>query len=140
MNLVRFNHYPTFWNLLNDFDKSFNTTNELSNGNMPMVNIKNDDNNYVVELAAPGMSKEDFKINVENNRLVISSEKKEEKSDSKENYTFKEFSFNSFSKSFVLPKNIKVEDVGAKYENGILNVVLPKKEKEAVLSRSIDIK
>jgi len=107
-------------------------------GDVPSVNIIENENDFVLELAAPGKTKEDFKINLENQLLTISSEVKEEKEETKKNYTRREFVFNSFSRSFTLPKNIIHDKVAADYKDGILRITLPKKE-EAKLSREITI-
>ncbi len=140
MNLVRFNQHPVFSNFFENFEKSLAQTFDDERSDMPMVNVKDEDKKFVVELAAPGMDKKDFKINLENNNLTISSEKKEEKTEKNKNYTMREFSFNSFSRSFALPKNIKVDQIDANYKNGVLIISLPKKEEEAKLSRQISIK
>ncbi len=98
---------------------------------LPAVNIKETENEYIIDVSAPGYTKDSFKINLENNILTISSEKektKEEKND-KELFTRKEFSYHSFSRSFSLPdREIDGEKIEAKYENGILTVSLPKHE------------
>lgn len=101
-----------------------------SNSNMPAVNVKENDNEFVIEVAAPGMNKEDFRVNIDNDRLTISSEKKEENKDEEnENFTRQEFSYQSFQRSFQLPDNVVDSDkIKANYKEGILNVVLPKKE------------
>ncbi len=140
MNLVRFNQHPVFSNFFENFEKSLSQTFDASQGDMPMVNVKDEDKRFVVELAAPGMEKKDFNISLENNSLTISSEKKEEKTEKNENYTMKEFSFNSFSRSFALPKNIKLNQIDANYKNGVLSISLPKKDEEARLNRRISIK
>jgi HSP20 family protein len=140
MNLIRFNQHPVFSNFFENFEKSLSQTFDATQGDMPMVNVKDEAKRFVVELAAPGMEKKDFNINLENNSLTISSEKKEEKTESNENYTMKEFSFNSFSRSFALPKNIKLDQIDANYKNGVLSISLPKKEEEAKLNRRISIK
>ncbi|NOY51878.1 MAG: Hsp20/alpha crystallin family protein [Chlorobi bacterium] len=140
MNLVRFNQHPVFSNFFENFEKSLSQTFDASQGDMPMVNVKDEDKRFVVELAAPGMEKKDFNISLENNSLTISSEKKEEKTEKNENYTMKEFSFNSFSRSFALPKNIKLDQIDANYKNGVLSISLPKKDEEAKLNRRISIK
>ena len=98
---------------------------------VPTVNIREKDKNYLLEMAVPGMTKNDFHIRVENNMLTISCEKKEETTEKKSDYTRREFSFNSFSRSFNLPENCLPEKVDAKYENGLLMLVVPKKEMTA---------
>ncbi len=95
---------------------------------IPSVNIKENGVDFKIELAAPGLEKNDFKIEVEGGLLVISAEKQEEKTDEKENYRRKEFSYNFFKRSFDLPENSVPEKIEAKYENGILKLILPKKE------------
>ena len=140
MNLVRFNQHPVFSNFFENFEKSFEQTFDESRSDMPRVNVKDEDKKFVVELAAPGMEKKDFKINLENNSLTISSQKKEEKTEKNKNYSMREFSFNSFSRSFTLPKNIKANQIDANYKNGVLSISLPKEEEEAKLSRQISIK
>jgi len=81
-----------------------------------------------LSLAAPGMKKEDFKIDVDGNILTISSEKEENKEDKNKKFTRKEYSYSSFSRSFSLPEEIKQEKINAKYEDGVLKISLPRKE------------
>ncbi|MFN4233302.1 MAG: Hsp20/alpha crystallin family protein [Bacteroidia bacterium] len=97
---------------------------------LPSVNVKESDADYKLELAAPGLKKEDFKINLDGNLLTISSEKKEEKEDKDKEgrYTRREYNYQSFSRSFTLPENSKADDIKAEYKDGVLNVVIPKKE------------
>jgi HSP20 family protein len=100
-----------------------------TNTTLPSVNISEKDSEFIIELAAPGMHKNDFKINVENNQLNISSEKKEEKETKKEKYTRKEFSYQSFQRSFQLPSElVDSNKISAEYKEGILRILLPKKE------------
>lgn len=94
----------------------------------PAVNIKESDNQFNIELAVPGFNKEDFKINMEADVLNISAEKKSETQDKNERYTRKEYSYNSFSRSFTLPQNANGEKIDARYENGILKLEIGKKE------------
>lgn len=94
----------------------------------PSVNIAEDDKEYKIEVAAPGLEKRDFKIELENKFLIISSEKEEEKKEENKNYKRREFSYSSFSRSFQLPENVLADKIDAKYENGILKINLPKKE------------
>lgn len=95
---------------------------------IPAVNIKENKDDYSVEVAVPGVKKEDLKINLEKGLLTISSEKKEEKEEKKEDYTRREFCFNSFSRSFSLPENIDEENIKANYNDGVLNLVIGKKQ------------
>ncbi len=134
MSLLKRNEYlPSWSNFFNDFfdkdllnwsNKHFSDTNTT----LPAVNIKEDDNGFEVEMAVPGMTKKDFKINLENNMLCISSEKKMEDEKTEGNYSRKEFSYQSFSRSFALPESADDGKINAKYESGILYVSIPKKE------------
>ncbi|HNX06092.1 MAG TPA: Hsp20/alpha crystallin family protein [Bacteroidales bacterium] len=131
MKLIRLNNEPTFSDLMNSFfeNDSLNFFNR-QHCSVPAANIVENENSYELELAVPGMNKEDFRIDVENNMLTISSEKKEENEESNKNYTRKEFVFGSFSRSFMLPKSIDNEKINAEYKNGVLCLHLPKREEE----------
>jgi len=94
----------------------------------PKVNIREDENNYYVEVAAPGMKKEDFNVSLDNDVLTISSEVKDEKENRSGNYTRREFSYSSFSRSFTLPELAEADKIEAKYRDGILSITMPKKE------------
>jgi HSP20 family protein len=96
--------------------------------NFPPINITENDKDFKIELAAPGLEKKDFKIETDNDTLTISSEKEHEKKEEKENYRRQEFSYESFSRSFQIPENSLPEKIDAKYEGGILKLTLPKKE------------
>ncbi|TDE02737.1 Hsp20/alpha crystallin family protein [Flavobacterium sandaracinum] len=98
--------------------------------NLPSVNLKETENKLEVELAAPGLKKEDFKIEIDNNMLMISSEKKEEKEETrkKDNYVRKEFNYQSFCRSFSLPEYIDENKIEASYKDGILHVEIGKKD------------
>lgn len=101
------------------------------NTTMPAINIKETEKAYEVELAAPGMKKEDFKIELENNILTISSERtREHQDEGKEKYSRKEFSYESFQRSINLPKEVVDEEkIEAHYKDGVLQLMIPKKEK-----------
>jgi len=100
-----------------------------TNTSLPAVNVKETDDDYIIEVAAPGMSKKDFNVNFQNNVLTISSEKKNEKEEKEDSYTRKEFSYQSFQRSFTVPGNdVDSDKITASYENGILNIKLPKRE------------
>jgi len=104
--------------------------NSATNTTLPSVNIRETNDNFVVEMAAPGMKKEDFKIELDGNLLTISSEK-EDRNEIKEGerYTRQEFSYQSFQRSFELAKDVVDEDkINARYENGLLHLTIPKKE------------
>ena len=94
----------------------------------PAVNITENKNDYLVALAVPGMKKDDFKIDVEGNMLTISCEKEENKDEKEKKFTRREYSYYSFSRSFTLPEEVNREKIEAMYEDGILKLVLPRKE------------
>lgn len=100
------------------------------NRTAPLVNIKDTPENYLIEVAVPGFTKESFSIKVEDNILTISGEQSAEQVNEQEKYTRKEFGYQSFSRSFTLPKRIEAAKIAAAYENGILKVTLPKPEEE----------
>lgn len=126
------------------FDDFFKPWNEMfGNGgrwgrelNVPAVNITESDNEYSVTVAAPGLTKSDFNIDVEGNMLTISSEKEENKEEKDARYTRKEYNYSSFSRSFTLPEEVNKEKIEAKYEDGVLKLALPKKEEAKKLATS----
>lgn len=136
MSLVKFsNSHPSRYNrYYNDdlFNDLFNWSNrEVTNSrhtSQPSVNIKENEDGFSLELITPGMKKEDLKLEVNNDILTISSELKQEKEETKENFTRREFKHQAFSRSFTLPETVNGEDIKAHYENGILEVSIPKKE------------
>jgi HSP20 family protein len=95
---------------------------------LPDANIIENEKDYRIELAAPGLEKKDFKVEVSNGVLSISAEKEEEEMEERDNYKRREFAYNSFCRSFTLPDNSLPDKIDAKYENGILRLSLPKKE------------
>lgn len=95
---------------------------------VPAVNIKDEKEKYQVSLAIPGMKKEDFSIDIEDDILTISASSEKEKEEKEEKYTRKEYSYSSFSRSFTLPDEVIADKVEAKYNDGILLIDLPKKE------------
>jgi HSP20 family protein len=109
---------------------------------MPSVNITENNNHYNVAVAAPGLKKEDFKIDVEDNILTISSEKEDKKEEKEDKYTRREYSYTSFSRSFSLPEDVRQEAIDAQYENGVLTIKLPRKEnaKKVTASKNIAVK
>lgn len=137
MNLVKFNH-PGFTNFFDNLERNHNGLHNHSKGNVPSVNIIENDKDFVIEFAVPGVKKDEFNINLENQILTVSREVLKEKDEKKVNYTRKEFVTGNFSRSFTLPKNVKFEDIKADYNQGILQIALPKKE-ETKLSKEIKI-
>lgn len=95
---------------------------------LPAVNIIESKEDYRIEVAAPGLNKEDFKIHLENNVLTVSSEKEEQQEEKDEKVMRKEFSYYSFSRSFTLPQTVNPDKIRASHKDGILQVVIPKKE------------
>jgi HSP20 family protein len=115
-------YFDSFFN-----DDFFRTPAALS---QPSVNVVENDKEYRLEVAVPGFGKDDFTIDVDHHVLTISGEKKNEAKEEKENYTRREFSYSSFKRSFTLPETVNGEKISAAYENGILNVQLPKRVEE----------
>jgi len=108
--------------------------------NVPTANIKETSKEYNLEIAAPGLERKDFDIEVNNGMLTVSAEKEIEKKEEEEGYSRKEYSFNSFSRSFTLPEDIKEKEIKAKYENGVLKVMVPKMhEKPVKHAQRIDV-
>jgi HSP20 family protein len=107
----------------------------------PAINIIKSEVGFELELAAPGMKKSDFNIEIKEGTLMISSELKSEREENKSelNYTRKEFSYNSFSRSFTLPKEVDDEKIEAKYEEGILQIRIPNSEAKIQKSKQIEI-
>ena len=114
-----------------------------SNYTAPAINVKESDKAYTVELAAPGMKKEDFNVHInDEGNLIIKMESKQEKKDEDKNtrYLRREFSYSKFEQTLILPDDVKKEDIKARVDNGVLTVELPKIIEEKVkLSRQIDI-
>ena len=132
MSLVRFtNQLPTVFDRFFEgdlFDWS-NRNFSVTNTTLPSVNIKQNAEEFTVEVAAPGFVKADFKLEVHNDLLTISSEKKvENETKEGEQFTKREFSYQSFTRSFTLPEIADGERIEANYENGILLIVIPKKD------------
>jgi len=124
------NRFPVMPNLFDDFFRDWSVTNfSDTNTTLPAVNIKEDDNGFSIEVAAPGMEKKDFKIDFDNDLLTISSEKNIENEEKGDNYTRKEYSYQSFTRSFRIPENtVDGEKITASYKNGELLISIPKKE------------
>lgn len=131
MSLIKKTDWPSLMNgsLLSDFfdNDRFFDADWLRKQSVPAVNVKETEKTFEIEVAAPGLTKKDFHISVDNGMLTISSEKQEEKEEKDKNYTRKEFSYSSFSRSFTLPENVNEEDVKAYYEDGILKLHVAKK-------------
>ena len=146
MTLVKFNPEKRNNSLLpgfsDVFDSIFNDT--FFSGRMitrvPAVKISETENNYHVELAAPGLKKEDFKLNLERNVLSISVEQTAGQEDNQKNYSKHEYSYNSFVRSFTLPESADDSQINASYTDGILRIDIAKREEAKSVRRQIEIK
>ena len=146
MTLVKVNNSALSRPFSNLFDElinelpSFGRTWNGSGLEFPPVNIHETPEAFHLELSVPGRNKEDFKLNVENNLLTISYEKKEETKSEDYKTIRREFSFKGFARSFNLDEQVDSAKIQAKYENGLLKILLPKKAevKEAIKQISID--
>ena len=107
---------------------------------VPAVNISETEKAYEIALAAPGLQKSDFKINVDKNLITIAVEKKEESASEDRFYSKKEFSFSSFTRSFSLPESVNYNQIEAAYTDGVLHVTVGKKEDAIIAKRLIDVK
>ena len=124
-----------FDNLFND---SFVTDRLVTR--VPAVNITETANAFAIDLAAPGLAKSDFKINVDKNIISISVDKVEEKESEDKVYSKKEYSYSSFSRSFTLPETVDYSNIDASYVDGILTVKIGKKEEAIIAKRLIEVK
>lgn len=120
---------------MGDWVKPFNT-----NVFTPRVDVTEDNENLYVHAEVPGVDKNDIKINLVGDVLTISGEKKSEQKDEKKNYYRIERNYGAFSRSFTLPAEIKVEQISAAYDNGVLNITLPKTEEAKIVEKQIEIK
>lgn len=141
MSLVRWNPAvaPMFKSWVEDFFGDMKLFPGDGVSLVPAVNIRETDAQFVVEMAVPGMKKEDFDVQIKDGMLLISSEHKEEKEEKKDNFTRKEFNFSSFSRSFRLPENIRPEAIKATYKEGLLLIELPKLEKAKADVKKVEI-
>lgn len=140
MSLIKYNSAlndfvpTTFSNLVDRFfNESVSRMGGSSASFIPQVDIVEDDNAYEIHVAVPGMNKEDFKIDLNDNYLTVSGERKiTKKEDKKENFRSIETHYGKFTRSFSLPDNIDSGKINAKYVNGILEITIPKDEKKAL--------
>ncbi|MCS7036708.1 MAG: Hsp20/alpha crystallin family protein [Saprospiraceae bacterium] len=138
MALIKWNPevslFPSMSTWLADFFDDWNEGNvpAIKGVSIPAVNVSETPEAYAVEVAAPGFSKDNFRLEVKDGYLVISGEMKEEKKEEeKGKYTRREFRYGSFSRAFALPNNVDEHNIRAQYNDGILRINLPKKESEA---------
>lgn len=148
MTLVRFNTKPankSFNNLMDDFFATVPSLLQSDYGTLNFkfstpVNMRETEKDYVLEVIAPGFQKEDFKINLDNNMLTVSAEKKMEEENKKEKYIRKEFRFQPIKRSFTIDEKVDAENIAAKYLNGVLTLNLPKKEEVRTSTKEITIR
>jgi len=143
MLLKKNDSLPVFPTLFNDlFDRWDSPAYAKTTRSIPAVNVQENDDAFVLSIAVPGMEKEDFKIDLDQDVLSISSEKSEENEESKDNYTRKEYSYSSFVRRFTLPKDSILEDnIEATYTQGELKITLPKREEvKPKALRAIEVK
>ena len=134
-NVANTNSNANYSNVSTWLDDIFNrdlpsvfTSNFNTGMSVPKVNIKETADAFMVEVAVPGLKKSDFKLDLDNQVLTISTESKEENEHKEENYTRREFGYSAFKRTFTLPDSVNDEKINANYTDGILSVLLPKKE------------
>lgn len=129
---------PSFSSMIDNFfmdDDGFFNGGSKKNFNFPPVNVKETEEAFLLEFAAPGFKKDDFKIEIKDNVLTVSSECEMEKEEKEDDYTRKEFSYTSFTRSFWLPEHPDEKKIEANYKEGVLHLTIPKlniTEKEPV--------
>jgi HSP20 family protein len=147
MTLVKFQSKPVHKSFNNFMDDFFSIAPSIFRDDLVTpsfksftpVNVKETENDYVLEVIAPGFQKENFKINLDNNMLTISAEKKEEEENKNETFIRNEYKQQSFSRSFSIDENINVENIVAKYLNGVLTLNLAKKQEVKPSVKEISI-
>lgn len=146
MSLIKFNNGTGNQGLstgVNDiFESIFNDSffSDRMMSRVPAVNVSETADQYVIEMAAPGLSKEEFKINLERNMLTVSAEQQKKTEDTGKRYNKREFSYTSFVRSFALPDSADDANIQAEYRDGILHISVAKKEEAKITSRQIEIK
>ncbi|HEX8018610.1 Hsp20/alpha crystallin family protein [Mucilaginibacter sp.] len=146
MTLVKFNPAKNSSSLMpgfNDvFDSFFNDTffNDRLTSRVPAANISETEDHYHVELAAPGLKKEDFKLNLDRNVLNVSVEQQSENNGNQKNYSKREYSYSSWVRSFTLPESANAESIEAAYTDGVLKIDIAKREEAKIVRRQIEIK
>jgi HSP20 family protein len=133
MTLIKWNNEPkhSFPNIMENFfgkDIFDLISNNGHTSSLPAVNILEGKEDYRIEVAAPGLKKSDFHLDIENNLLKISAESHQDNTNKEEKYTRREFSYNTFQRAFTLPQLVETDKITAKYEDGILKIHIPKKE------------
>ncbi|RLJ80615.1 Hsp20/alpha crystallin family protein [Pedobacter alluvionis] len=145
MTLVKFNPEKKNSSLLPGFNDIFESVlgdtffNDRRLSTVPAVNISESNEEYHIELAAPGLRKEDFKVSVERDMLSISTEQRTENNTEGKIYNRREYSYSAFTRSFTLPESANVEQIQAAYTDGVLKLNIPKKEEAKAIARQIEI-
>jgi len=145
MTLVKFNPEKKNSSLLPGFNDIFESAladtffSERRMATVPAVNISESPEEYQIDLAAPGLNKEDFKVSVERDMLNISTQVSDEHNQTGKVYNRREYSFTAFTRSFALPESTDVDRIEASYTNGVLKLSLPKKEEAKAVSKQIEI-
>ena len=142
MSIVKFNDRllsPFLPRVANDFWSDFFPMSTQENlRSLPATNIKENEKEYLLDIAIPGMKKEDINVEIEDGRLCISAESEKSVEENEEEYTRKEFSYSSFKRAFSLPENA-VDKVTAKYQDGVLHISLPKRKMETSKPKRIKV-
>merc|ERR1711976_214874 len=122
MNIIKRQELPLFGDMMNHLldDRFFEPIKKYATLKVPSVNIFEQEDGFAIQMAVPGMKKEDFNIEIEGNGLSVSAQSKKEEKSTKENYSTREFNFSSFKRSFTLPKRADRKNIEAKYIDGIL--------------------
>ncbi|MCX2574352.1 Hsp20/alpha crystallin family protein [Pedobacter sandarakinus] len=141
MTLVNFNNRtrntaPYFNNVFDSLFSDAITKNKMV-AHSPNVNLYETEKAYIIELAAPGLNKEDFQINLKKNTLSVWAEVKKDDQQQTKDFSRKEFDYSSFAKSFTLPETADGENIEAAYKNGILNVIVGKKDEAKIQHKEI---
>ncbi|MGN8055415.1 Hsp20/alpha crystallin family protein [Pedobacter sp. 22163] len=146
MTLVKFNPEKKNSTLLPGFNDIFESVlgdtffSDRRINSLPAVNILESGEEYHIELAAPGLKKEDFKVSVERDMLTISTGQYSENNTSEKTYNRREFNYSAFTRAFTLPESADVDRIQANYIDGVLKLTLPKKEEAKAVSRQIEIR
>jgi len=140
MTILKWKNHPGLFNILDDMERGFFPEARRNRCLEPKVNIHETEKSFEIQVAVPGIKKEDINLLVEKNILTVSYEMKEEDETQQKEFIKQEFIAESFSRSFSIPESVNPEKISAQHKNGILSIVLPKMEEEkAMLSKSIKI-
>lgn len=146
MSIVKYDPFAPARGIQNVFENFFNRNhladyfgNEFTTST-PSVNVIEKEDHFRIEVAAPGLEKQDFEVNVDKDYLSISAKRENQSETKDETYTRREFNYTTFQRSFRLPDHVNAEQIGANYDKGVLSITLPKREAKATLGRTIEIK